>query len=110
METPLQIVYDDVESTPAIEARVRDKAARLERRFDRIISCRVTIGQPHRARQTNQLFQVSIEMEVPQGLIAVNRAKPHAEEHADLWTAIRDAFDAAESQLETHVDKLRGDR
>lgn len=109
METPLQIVYDGIAPPEAIETRVREKVARLERFHGRITSCRVTIGQPHRQHQTGALYQVSIEIEVPSGLVVVNRAKPHAESHADLMTALRDAFDAAQRQLEDRARTRRGD-
>ena len=42
MQVPLQIVFEHVAKSDAIEAAVRKEAQRLERFFDRITSARVT--------------------------------------------------------------------
>jgi hypothetical protein len=39
MQIPLQISFRNMDPSPAIEARIREKAAKLERFHDRIIGC-----------------------------------------------------------------------
>ena len=48
MQVPLQISFHNMASSEAIEARVRERSTRLERFFDGIISCRVTVEAPHK--------------------------------------------------------------
>jgi hypothetical protein len=48
MQVPLQIRFHNMAASEAIETRVRERVARLERFSDGIISCRVTIEAPHK--------------------------------------------------------------
>src|SRR6476620_11336740 len=54
MQIPLQISFPNMDPSPAIEAVVREKAAKLDRFFERIVSCDVTIEAPHRHRHAGQ--------------------------------------------------------
>ena len=38
MQTPLQITFRDMESSAAVEANIREKAAKLELYYDQIMS------------------------------------------------------------------------
>lgn len=106
MTIPLQIVFKDLDPSPALEALIREKAERLERFASRITGCRVTIEMPHH-RQA-KLYNARIEVLVPHGEVAVTREglRNHAHEHPSI--AVRDAFDAAVRQLEDYVRKLDG--
>lgn len=108
MQTELQISYQNMDPSRIIEERVREKAARLEHYFDRIIGCRVVIEAPHR-RRTGGLYNVRIEISVPGKNIHVGRAGPRNHAHEDVTVAIRDAFDAARRLLEDHARRMRGD-
>ena len=47
---PLEIAFRNLAPFEASEARVRERVARLERRHDRIVTCRVVVRQengPH---------------------------------------------------------------
>jgi len=104
MQLPLQISYRGMQSSAAIDALVREKAAKLEQFHPRIVSCRVVIEQPARHKQQGKPFVVHIDLKVPGGEIAVNR--DHDE---DVYVALRDAFDAARRKLEDFVREQRGD-
>ena len=41
MEIPLQISFRNMDPSPAVEERIRKKAAKLERFHDRIIGCTI---------------------------------------------------------------------
>lgn len=108
MEIPLEIVFRDMERSDAIEARIRDKVARLERFFDHIIRCRVVVAAPHRHHHRGRLYKIGIEIGVPGKPLVVNHAGPANQAHEDVYVAIRDAFAAATRQLEDHVRTVRG--
>lgn len=55
MRLPLQISFRNMESSPAIAAKVRERANRLERLFDRITACRVVIAAPHRNQRRTEV-------------------------------------------------------
>lgn len=107
MQIPVQITFRDMEPSTAIEERVRERAAKLERFFDRITSCRVVIEEPHLHQHKGKLFHVTIDITVPGGELVANRNTGNHQGHEDVYVAIRDAFNAAERQLEDHAKKRR---
>lgn len=104
----LQITFRNVDRSPAVEARIREHAAELERFFDRIVSCRVAIEVPQRRRQGN-LCHIRIDLKVPGKEIVVKRDPPEHQAHEDIYVAVRDAFNAVRRQLEDHARRQRGD-
>jgi cold shock CspA family protein/ribosome-associated translation inhibitor RaiA len=97
-----------MESSPAIEARIREKATELERFSERITGCRVLVEKEHRHRHKGNLFRVRIEIDVPGKELAVTHTGPRDHAHEDVYVAIRDAFRAAVRQLEDHVRERGG--
>lgn len=108
MTIPLQVTFKGMDTSPALEARIRERAARLERFAERILRCHVTIEAPHRHHRQGQLYRVRIDVEAPRGDIVVTREGPRDHAHEDAHVAVRDAFDAAARQLEDHVRRLDG--
>jgi ribosomal subunit interface protein len=102
MKLPLQITIRDFPQSEALEARIREKAAKLEEFHPRITSCRVTVEEMRKHHQQGRHFQVNLDVRVPGKEIVVNHA--HDE---DVYVALRDAFDAANRQLEetAHVEQ-----
>lgn len=109
MQIPLQISFRNMEPSPAIEERIRKKAAKLERFHNRIIGCSVVVEAPHRHQHKGKLYTVRLDISVPGKDVAVDRAKPIDQAHEDIYVAIRDAFDAAARRLEDHARKMRGE-
>lgn len=104
MQIPLQITFRGMQTSPAVDAAVRDHAAKLEHFHARIMSCRVVIEQPGRHQRKGREFVVHIDLKVPGGEVAVKR-----DHDADVMVALRDAFDAARRKLEDFVREQRGD-
>lgn len=109
MQLPLQITFRNMDPSPAIEAAIRDRAEKLERFFDRIISGRVVVEAPHRHKHKGKLYNVRIDFRVPSSEIAVTHSGPQNHAHEDVYVAIRDSFDAARRLLEDHARTWRGD-
>lgn len=109
MQIPLQISFRNMDPSPAVEARIREKAAKLERFYDRIVGCKVVVEAPHRHQRKGKLYGVHIDVSVPGKDIFVRHAGPQNQAHEDVYVAIRDAFDAASRLLEDHVRRMRGD-
>jgi ribosomal subunit interface protein len=108
MQIPLQVTFSDMEPSPALEERVRVKAAKLEQFFDRLISCHVVIEAPHRRRHKGRRYVVRIHLRVPGREIDVSRNADDPT-HEDVYVAVRDAFAAATRQLEEHARQQRGE-
>jgi cold shock CspA family protein len=92
-----------METSAAVEARVRELAARLERFHDRITTCHITIQQPHHHHRQGSLFDVRMRIGVPDREIVIDREGSQNHAHEDPYVALRDAFDAAVRQLEDDV-------
>ena len=109
MQVPLQITFRHMDTSEAAAARIRERAAELERFFDRIISCRVVVECRHPRRQQGNLFRARVDLKVPGREIVVGRDPAAHRAHEDVYVAIRDAFDAARRLLEDHVRGRRGE-
>lgn len=105
MQIPLEVTLRDIPQSDAVETRIREKAAKLERFHERIMSCRITVESPQHRKHQGKLYSVHIDIKVPGGgEIVVNRSQDE-----DVFVAIRDAFDAAGRQLEDRNRIRRGD-
>ena len=100
---PLQIAFRNIAPSPAIEAKVLAAARKLARFHSRITSCRVVVAAPEMRHHRERLFVVRINLAVPGGTIWINRGSHLDLTHADVYVAIRDAFNAAVRQLEDFV-------
>jgi ribosomal subunit interface protein len=102
----VQISFRGLESSPAIEARIRHKVGRLNRFAHHIIACRVVVEALRRHQRTGQLYQVLIDINLPGHQIVLSR---EAEE--DVHVALRNAFDAAQREMvEDWTRRIRGRR
>jgi putative sigma-54 modulation protein len=101
MTVPLEIHFHGLDKSDAIETRVREKFAKLEKHFDRMNSCRVVLEAPARNPAKAKTFQVKIEISVRGGKpIIINHERPGAHANEDLPLTIRDAFDTALRQVD----------
>jgi len=109
MQIPLEIVFRNMESSPALEARARKLAAQLEKFSSQIIHCHVTIEAPHQHHTQGKLFDTILRITVPGHEIAIRRASPIDHSHEDPYVALRDAFKAARRKLQDYERERRGD-
>ncbi len=109
MPGELQITFRDMEPSAAVEARIREHAAELDRLYDRIVGRRVVVEMPHRHHHQGRLYVVRITLTVPGREIVIGRAPTEHQAHEDVYVALRDAFEAAKRQLEDHIRRERGD-
>jgi ribosomal subunit interface protein len=100
---PVQITVRDMSTSEALEDHLHKKAMKLTHFYDRINSCRIVLQIPQKHKHQGKLFSVSIILTVPGKELVVNRKLDE-----DVYIAIRDAFHAAERQLENYVRKRRG--
>jgi ribosomal subunit interface protein len=105
----MQISFRDMEPSGAVEAKIRERVAKLERFYDRIMGCRVVVEAPHRRHHQGKLFHVRVDLTVPGSELAVTREPAERHAHEDVFVAIRDTFDAAQRQLEEYARRQRGD-
>ncbi|HEY7555667.1 MAG TPA: HPF/RaiA family ribosome-associated protein [Candidatus Binatia bacterium] len=132
MENPLRITFRNMPPSPAIENNIREKAAKLDAYFDRILGCHVVVEAPHRHHHKGKAYLVRIDLTVPGGELVINRVPKRLNAaalrdpelagkdlteshepskhgaHEDLYVAIRDAFNSAARKLQDFARKRRG--
>lgn len=104
MDRPLEIAFHNLDSTPWVEQEIRDRVDRLAARDRRLTGCRVSVERRHNQHRTGNLVEVHIVLSVPGRDLAVSREPQRAkarDANPDIRGSIRNAFDAAERQLES---------
>lgn len=112
MDSPVEIVFHNMQSSPSVEAEIRERVDKLDKLYNHLVSCRVSVELLHRRHQTGNLFDVHIDMHVPGAEIAVSHEPHRAREKfadPDVGVALRNAFKAAERRLVEFKRKQRGD-
>ena len=104
MQQALQITFREIERSEALETRIRDNVAKLEQFYPRMIGCHVTIEQVQKHQSQGKLFNVRIEANVPGGAVVATHDLSE-----DVYVAVREAFAAAQRQLEERIRRQRGD-
>jgi cold shock CspA family protein len=123
MQTPLQITFRNMESSPVIQQWIQDEAAKLENFYRPIMGCRVAVEVPHRHHRRGVQYHVRIDLTLPGGELVVkrqpnlrNRASQEGPSeitkrfetgipHKDLRLTIDDAFRAAGRRLQDYARK-----
>jgi ribosome-associated translation inhibitor RaiA len=106
--TQVEVHFHGIEKSEAIEQRVREKVAKLQKHFERMTSCRVGIEVPQRSTpQKPKVYQIKIEIGMPRRspvVVSLERMGSHANE--ELGLAIRDAFEAATRKVDGMAAKI----
>ena len=107
MQAPLEITFHGIERSDAVEARVRDKFKRIESHFERITHARVVIEAPQRRTQVPKFFHVRIDIGIPghKPILVTHDPEPN-NAHTDVMLAVRDAFAAAQRQVDELSSRL----
>lgn len=109
MKTPLEISFKGLEKSRAVEAKVAERAARLERHYDRMTNVRVVVSAPNKLAHKGKHFEVKIEIGIPAGAPMIISEEPEGNDaRSDLMIAIRNAFDCAERRLDELAERLSG--
>ena len=98
MQTPLQLTFEHIGHSDAIEARVREEAAKLEHFYDRITSMRVVVARPQHRHHSGDVYQIRIHITVPGAAdIAISREPAATGAPEDVYVTINDAFKTSEN-------------
>lgn len=109
MQVPVQITFRDMETSPALESAIRERAQKLEQ-YGEVNSCRVLVESPHRHSQKGHHFRVRLDITLPGDEIVIGRDPAGHDSYEDAYVAVREAFDAANRQVSEWVRKRRDTR
>lgn len=108
MQVPINIAFQGLPASEAVQRAVWRHGAELEKFYDRIVGCRVVIAAPHRRQHKGTLYSVRVDLTVPGEEIIINRDHHLSHAHENVYIALCDAFHAARRVLEDHVRRARG--
>lgn len=100
-----QITYRGIPHSPAMDARIRELAAKLDEFHPRITRCHVVVAEPDRHKHKGNQIEVHVDIHVPGAEIVATRQSSE-----DGYAAISEAFDVVIRQLEDVVRKQRGEK
>lgn len=108
MQGPIEIIWHEIEPLPHVEKRVRERIARLEKFFDRIIGVHVVVEAAHRRHRVGNEYEVRLEVTVPGSILTIDRKPGDVHAHTDPLVAVRDAFEAMERKLKRWKEQHSG--
>ena len=93
------VVFRDLQHSPALTQVISKKLARLGRLSETITRTRVVLDKPHKRQHKGEVFRASIELAVKGAPFTV------VQDGATAHVAVRDAFLAAERKLMSTLKK-----
>ncbi|WP_333878454.1 HPF/RaiA family ribosome-associated protein [Methylobacter sp.] len=108
MQIPLQITFRGIPHSDAVEAKIRDKASKLDKFHSHIMSCRVAVEAEHQRHHQGNQYHIRIDITTPHKELVTSREHHDKQAHEDIYVAIRDAFNAAARQLEDYARIQQG--
>lgn len=112
MRIPLQVTFHGLDHSDAVEQRIREKAAKLDKLGADIMACRVVL-EPHHRNTSNlhrkgEPYHVRIDVTLRGAELVVKRDPQDSHINEDIGVALREAFDAMERKIRDHVERQRG--
>jgi ribosome-associated translation inhibitor RaiA/cold shock CspA family protein len=108
MQTEPRFTFRGFDPSPSLRELIEERVATLERMHPRIITCDVVVEMPHRRHAHGNHWRVRVSVAVPGDEIVVAHEREPGDRHTDPSATVRDAFDAAERQLQDHARRASG--
>jgi ribosomal subunit interface protein len=109
MQISPEITFLHMDPSPALEDNIRQRVAKLDEFYDRIIGCRVAVEGRHKHHHKGNLYRVRVELSVPGTHLVASHAPDQHHAYEDVYVAVRDAFAAVTRQLEDYARERRQD-
>lgn len=97
-----EITFPDFDPSDAIRADIEKYLVKIEKLYDKIIFCHVSVRAPHR-HQRKHIYHINIQLEIPGEDIIINKEPEKDYSHTDIHLAIRDAFNSLKRSLRKRV-------
>jgi ribosomal subunit interface protein len=105
MSLSVQVIFQGMHASEAVETAVREKAQKLRLFCPELSTCRVCVEQPHKHSHQGMPFNVRVDVTLPGHELTVTHTQD-----ADVYVAVRDAFDDMKRRLEDMVRRRRDRR
>ena len=109
MEIPLQISFENAEPSEFVRAAIEHQVERLEKYRDHITGCRVAVVAPSTKHRHGGIYHINIWVTIPpHENIVVSHQPSDDQSHVHVEVAIKDAFAAAQRQIEALTQRASG--
>ena len=109
MQTPVEIEFQEIVATPAVQHMIADHVKKLEQLYGRITACRIVVKGPGKRHKTGGLYDINIRLTLPDGReVDIGKTPKQDERHSDLPFAINDAFKRAGRRLQDETRRMEG--
>jgi len=112
MQVPVEIAFHNIQRSDWVEQEIRERIARLERIFERLVTCRVRVERRATNASNSIPPVVRIEIGVPGHKdLVVSHEPEHLQQKfadPDMRNAINEAFRIAERQLVAFKEQIKG--
>lgn len=95
MQFPLQITLRGVSHSAALEAEIRERAAKLEQLHPDIASCRVVVEMQALHHAKGREYRVHVDARLPGHEVTADHSRD-----PDVFVALRTAFESAHRRLQ----------
>jgi hypothetical protein len=103
MQSPLEIAFHGLQSSPALEVDIRQQVDKLERHCKDLVSCRVTVEASGGKGLPNHHVSVHIQLGLSGRNLDISRDPNHGKDHRahpGAHSAVHDAFRVAAQQVQ----------
>jgi hypothetical protein len=110
MSFPVQVIFRGLNPSEALSRLVQKEAAKLDKFFDGIVSCRVLVERPSAHHQNGSPYHVHVNVIVPGADLAIV-TEPRDEIDAiyrDPALAVRDTFRRAKRRVQDYARRKIG--
>jgi ribosome-associated translation inhibitor RaiA len=109
MQTPVEVEFQEMVVSPAVQELIEDHVRKLEQRYGRITACRIVVKGPGHRHQTGGQYDINIRLALPDGReVNIGRTPKADERHAELSFAVTDAFKRARRRLQDNTRRMEG--
>ena len=99
MKSNTNVVFRDVDHSPALAYTINKKLEKLQKFSNAILHSKVVINSPRKRTSKAKLFRASIELVIKGSPILVTQ------DNESAHIAIREAFNVAERKLKANTEK-----
>lgn len=99
MKSNAEVVYRDLDASPALNETIQKRLDKLYRFSNSIIHSRVVLDSPHKHKHKGKLFRASIEIDMKGTPLLVSN------DDESMHVAVRDAFETMERKLKESSKK-----
>jgi len=102
------ISYQNLDHSPVVEDLVREHIEALEKRYDWIIGCKVTLYAAQKKKRHGRVLGVKLNLRLPGPDLSISREVAQGSAQDDLMLAVNRAFNAAGKATKKRKEMMGG--